>query len=348
VPERTSRALAPHPEDPAPLPAGIHRIALPTPFPIGRVNVYLLEGEPLTLVDTGCNTGTSLEALEGALRELGHAIADIDLLLLTHEHLDHIGLAEIIAHRSGCRVAAFAPLQARFDPEGAPGEAGQARIVWGTGQLERHGYPRELALGAQSVMHLGQALGSRPDIDLPLVEGDVVRAGGRDLQVLHRPGHSLSDLVFLDRADGVALSGDHILASTSPNPTLSAPLEVLRPNETTERVRSLPLYVDSIRKTAQDDLTLMLSGHGPSVGPPATLIEKRLAFHEKRSSKIGAMLTGEPQTVYDLACRMWKGVPIVQPHLTHSEVIGHLDLLADQGRAAEVVLGGGVVGFVSG
>lgn len=348
MPHRPSRALAPHPEDHAPLPAGIHRIALPTPFPIGRVNVYLLEGEPLTLVDTGCNTGTGLEALDGALRELGYALEDIELLLLTHEHLDHIGLAEIIARRSGCRVAAFSPLQGRFDPDAEPGAAGLARIVWGTAQLERHGYPRELALGAQSVMYLGQALGSRPDIDAPLVEGDVIRAGGRDLEVLHRPGHSLSDLVFVDRSEGVALSGDHVLASTSPNPTLSAPLEVPRPDETTERVRSLPLYVGSIRKTAQDDLSLMLSGHGASVGPPAELIAKRLAFHDKRAGKIGAMLTDEPQTIYDLACRMWRGVPIVQPHLTHSEVIGHVDLLVDDGRAAEVVIDQGVVGFVRG
>ncbi|MDQ8045887.1 MAG: MBL fold metallo-hydrolase [Solirubrobacteraceae bacterium] len=348
MPQRTSRALAAHPEDPAPLPAGIHRIALPTPFPIGRVNLYLLEGEPLTLVDAGCNTGTSLEALSGALRELGYALEDIELLLLTHEHVDHIGLTEIIAARSGCRVAAFSPLQIRFDPEGAPGDAVLARIMWGTAQLERHGYPHELAVGAQAVMYLGQALSSRPDITDPLAEGDVIRAGGRDLEVLHRPGHSLSDLVYVDRADGVAFSGDHVLAATSPNPTLSPPLDVPRPDETTERVRSLPLLIDSIRKTAEDGLSLMLSGHGPAVGPPAELIAKRLTFHERRATKIEAMLSDEPQTIYELACRMWRGVPILQPHLTHSELIGHVDLLTGDGRASEVPMDDGVVGFVRG
>ena len=33
--------------------AGIHRLAIPTPFAVGRVNVYLIEDEPLTLVDAG-------------------------------------------------------------------------------------------------------------------------------------------------------------------------------------------------------------------------------------------------------------------------------------------------------
>jgi glyoxylase-like metal-dependent hydrolase (beta-lactamase superfamily II) len=346
MPDRIRRALALHPEDHAPLPAGIHRIAVPTPFPIGRVNVYLLEGDPLTLVDTGVNTGTALDTLDAAFTALGYAIDDLELLVLTHEHIDHLGLAEIIARRSGCQVAAFAPLADRFDPDGNPGDL-FARIAWGTGQLERHGYPHELALGAQSAMQLGAAIGSRPAIDVPLVEGDVVRAGSRDWEVLHRPGHSLSDLVFVDRATGVAISGDHVLSSTSPNPTLAAALEVPRPDETTEREHSLCLYLASIKKTASDGFELMLPGHGPSIGPPAPLIAERLAFHEKRAAKLERMLGDAPQTVYDLACRMWKGVPIVQPHLTHSEVVGHLDVVVEAGRAAEVVIGDGVVGFVA-
>ena len=45
--------------------AGIHRLAIPTPFAVGRVNVYLIEDEPLTLVDAGPNSGTSFDELRG-------------------------------------------------------------------------------------------------------------------------------------------------------------------------------------------------------------------------------------------------------------------------------------------
>ncbi len=348
MPKHSERALASIPDDAAPLPDGIHRIALPTPFAVGRINTYLIEGDPLTLVDCGVNTGVALDTLEASLGELGHRIEDLELILLTHEHLDHLGLAEVLARRADCPVAAFAPLQGLFDPDTGPAAALTARLAWATAQLERGGYPSMLAVATQSSMALALSLGSRPQIDLPLVEGDVVRAGSRDWEVLHRPGHSLSDLVFAERATGVAIAGDHILSSMSPNPTLSAPHEVRQPDARTERARSLLLYLESIRKTAVDGHQLMLTGHGPSVGAPAALIEERLAFHDRRAEKIGAMLSGEPQTVYDLACRMWKNVPIVQPHLTHSEVIGHLDLLVERGQAAEVPAGEGVVGFVSG
>jgi glyoxylase-like metal-dependent hydrolase (beta-lactamase superfamily II) len=52
--------------------AGIHRLAIPTPFAVGRVNCYLLEDEPLTLIDTGPNSGKALDELQSKLAERGH------------------------------------------------------------------------------------------------------------------------------------------------------------------------------------------------------------------------------------------------------------------------------------
>src|SRR6202044_1884307 len=87
--------------------AGIHALALPTPFLVGRVNCYLIEDEPLTLVDTGPNSGTSLDQLETGLAALGHRIEDLELIVLTHQHMDHLGLVGILARRSGAQIAAW-------------------------------------------------------------------------------------------------------------------------------------------------------------------------------------------------------------------------------------------------
>ena len=89
--------------------AGIHLLSLPTPFLVGRVNLYLVQDEPLTLFDTGPNSGTTLDELEQALAGHGHAIEDLELIVLTHQHIDHVGLLEILSRRSGAEVAAFAP-----------------------------------------------------------------------------------------------------------------------------------------------------------------------------------------------------------------------------------------------
>ena len=87
------------------LEGGIRRLQIPTPFAVGRVNCYLLEDDPLTLVDTGPNSGKSLDELERQLGELGHTIQDLELILVSHQHLDHTGLLEILASRSGAEVA---------------------------------------------------------------------------------------------------------------------------------------------------------------------------------------------------------------------------------------------------
>jgi glyoxylase-like metal-dependent hydrolase (beta-lactamase superfamily II) len=51
----------------------IHTIAIPTPFMVGRVNTYLVEDDPLTLVDTGPNSGKALDELEQGIAALGTA-----------------------------------------------------------------------------------------------------------------------------------------------------------------------------------------------------------------------------------------------------------------------------------
>ena len=86
---------------------GIHAVALATPFAIGRVNCYLIDDEPLTLVDTGPNSGQALDELEMWLATRGRRIEEIELIVLTHQHIDHLGLTEILSRRSGARVAAW-------------------------------------------------------------------------------------------------------------------------------------------------------------------------------------------------------------------------------------------------
>ena len=53
--------------------AGIHRLAIPTPFQVGRVNAYLIEDSPLTLLDSGPNSAKAMDELEQALAGHGHA-----------------------------------------------------------------------------------------------------------------------------------------------------------------------------------------------------------------------------------------------------------------------------------
>src|SRR5215212_9786988 len=69
-------------------------ISLPTPFYVGPVNVYLIQEEPLTLIDTGPKTKEAFEALREGLRRERVRVSDIKRIVLTHAHEDHCGLAK--------------------------------------------------------------------------------------------------------------------------------------------------------------------------------------------------------------------------------------------------------------
>src|SRR3954453_8196397 len=86
-------------------------IAIPLPLaPIGSVNVWLLRGRPLTLVDTGPRDAAALAALEEGLGAQGLRVEDIELVLATPPPVDPIGLAATIQRRSGATVAVLGAL----------------------------------------------------------------------------------------------------------------------------------------------------------------------------------------------------------------------------------------------
>src|SRR5437016_5275945 len=79
-------------------------IPIPLPF-VGSVNAWLLRGDPVTIVDTGPRSDEALDALERGLALRGMRIDDIELVIATHHHHDHVGLAATIQRRSGARIA---------------------------------------------------------------------------------------------------------------------------------------------------------------------------------------------------------------------------------------------------
>jgi glyoxylase-like metal-dependent hydrolase (beta-lactamase superfamily II) len=313
--------------------AGIHCLPIPTPFQVGRVNTYLIDDDPLTLVDTGPNSGTSLDALERALADHGRRIEDIELLVLSHQHMDHLGLASIIARRSGAEVAAFdllAPWVARY------GEAMEADDLFAARVMAEHGIPEDVRLALLAASHAYRALGAACTVTRPLAEGSALEFGDRTLRVHHRPGHSPSDTVFHDERRGILLGADHLIGHVSSNPLISRPLDVPLGDDPPERPHALEIYLASMRATREmADVELVLAGHGAPVTDHVALIDDRFRMHGRRARKIRRLLEDGPRTAYEIAGSLWGTVAVTQAYLTLSEVLGHADLLVADGRAVE-------------
>jgi glyoxylase-like metal-dependent hydrolase (beta-lactamase superfamily II) len=313
--------------------AGVHCLPIPTPFQVGRVNTYLIDDDPLTLVDTGPNSGTSLDALERALADHGRRIEDIELLVLSHQHMDHLGLASIIARRSGAQIAAFetlAPWVARY------GEAMESDDVFAAQVMADHGIPEDVRLALLAASHAYRALGAACEVTRPLADGSLLELRDRALRVWHRPGHSPSDTIFHDERRGIVLGADHLIKHISSNPLISRPLDVPLGDDPPARPPALRIYLDSLRATrAMEDVEVVLAGHGEPVLDHVALIDDRFKMHGRRARKIRRLLEDGPLTAYEIAGRLWGTVAVTQAYLTLSEVLGHADLLVADGRVVE-------------
>ncbi|HKG36607.1 MAG TPA: MBL fold metallo-hydrolase, partial [Solirubrobacterales bacterium] len=201
--------------------AGIHVLRIPTPFAVGRVNCYLLEDDPLTLIDTGPNSGKALDELGNQLRERGHSIEDLELIILTHQHIDHLGLVEILVDHSGAEVAA---IDLAVDRLADFGESSEEEDRFAGDLMRRHGIPEEVVFALQSVSRSFRGWGAKARVTRPLRDGEVMEFRDRRLRVLHRPGHSPSDTVFWDEERRILFAADHLIAHISSNPLLSRPL----------------------------------------------------------------------------------------------------------------------------
>ena len=316
--------------------AGIHRLAIPTPFQVGRVNAYLIEDSPLTLVDSGPNSGKALDELEQALAARGHAIEDIELLIVTHQHIDHFGLAGILARRSGAEVAALdrlAPFLASFS------EQAELDDVFAERLMLRHGIPADVVSALRALSQSFRGWGSAVEVSRPLADGAEIRLRDRTLRVLHRPGHSPSDTVFLDESRSILLSADHLIKHISSNPLLTRPLGPEADHADRagieERPRALMTYISSLEKTRAMDLSLVLPGHGQPIVDHVSLIDERFRLHRRRAEKIHRLIASEPRTAHEIAHELWGNIAVTQAFLTLSEVLGHVDLLLADGRVIE-------------
>ncbi len=295
----------------------IHRIEIPTPLPVGPVNAFLLSGNPLTLIDAGPKTEEAKAALEAGLTAGGHRIEDVRRIILTHGHIDHFGNAAWIQQRSGAAVYAH-------DAD-RPKLSGQR---WFVDHLKRFfteaGLPSAfLQIFVETLRGYRQSFDPLPAFT-PLGDGDTVALEDSQLRVLHCPGHSQGH-ICLYHEDGALIAGDLLLEGISPNP-------IVEFSRTGKRIPTLPQYLQSLRRVLLLNCDIAYPGHGAPISNPSARIRELIAHHEQRKEEIHGRLNRKAKTLLELCQEIYHDLDQINTMLALSEVIGHLDLLADEKR----------------
>jgi glyoxylase-like metal-dependent hydrolase (beta-lactamase superfamily II) len=305
--------------------ADVYLLPVPTPWDIGAVNVYFIDDEPPTLVDTGPWHVATLEAIEAGLRAVGRSIADLGRILLTHQHIDHWGLCAAIADRSAAEVTVIAPLAPWLEryPESIAADDALADAL-----LRDHGVPTAVRAAVRArnrgVRHAARAV----QATRLLRDGDIVPFENRVLRVHARPGHSPTDTLFHDEEHRYFFGGDHLFAGAR-----SMPVPGRGITDTAGRgwPPAFAMYLKSLRATRALNVDLALPGHGPAITDPTSVIDARLADYQARIEYVAELLAERPRTAFEVLSAR-SSPRYSELHHPLSEVLGFLDVLVDAGR----------------
>lgn len=320
--------------------------ANPVPLRVTDNNLWPfdLAGGGVLLVDAGWepdgDTGV-WQSIETQAAGLGFATADVRVVVITHEHIDHAGLTAKWV-REGARVVA--------------GQAGRRALSTGleglraqrqarTAEFVRQGMPSDLAAGLLGTRTAQQRWEACPVdlIDAAEECGPWALADGRVLRLQPAPGHTPGNLVALVEGAGDLdlCSGDTLLPTTIPTPGLHFPNAL---EGDTTRWPSLPPFLASVAALRALPITRILPGHGEGVADPQRLFTQFEAHHARRGARVRAALAAaRSATAFEVARAVFPRLPDDRIGQALTETIGHLDVLAGAGLAEAVTQGNRVV-----
>jgi glyoxylase-like metal-dependent hydrolase (beta-lactamase superfamily II) len=295
------------------------------------INAYLLDSEDgYILVDCGWGLPEVRQALEGALSEIGVRLSEIRMLIVTHFHADHFGMAGTIAHESNAKVVMHRLDWAILERTFRDVDADFARRQ---GWLARNGFQlsdRELAEWSEHVRERVRLV--RPTRELE--DDEVLTVGGRRLRVIWTPGHSPGHICLFDEEHGVVLSGDHILPGITPHVGYWG-----QPGGD-----PLGMFLESLRKVDALGAKSALPAHREPIDDLGGRIAEILAHHGEREGEILANLGQAWRSGADIAASLsWRrgkstfaSLPAMQQVLALVETLAHLEHLRGRGSVERI------------
>ena len=265
---------------------GIWRLRLPLPWPgVPHGNAFAIATDGgITLFDTGYGGEGRMQQLELALAQAGFGITDIRLLVCTHAHTDHFGLAAPIVEAAGCELWVHpawehvrrlvddpdAALDARLEVARQSGVPGWA--------LERYESSRR---GAES------GIEGVPAPDRDLVPGVEVQTDLGTWQVYETPGHAPSHVVLHQPERRLMISGDHLLGRVT---------VFFDQGHTPDPVGE---FLNSLTVVEGLETDLCLAGHGRPFRDTGAKIAAYRELVDEQLGRVRASLAAGPKTPFE-------------------------------------------------
>ncbi len=215
----------------------------------GSVNVILVRGAALTMLDAGVTRGGAFRSLRARMRAHELDPGDVAWIACTHSHWDHINASEAVQRAGAARLAAPTEEIPLIED---PGKNFRG-FLSDFGSLASEVFPYPTALARLAIMY---AWGRQPQlrVDRALEDGDDLGAG-RSIQVVALPGHTTGHAGYCIPDVSVLVTGDLIDFENSQGMDLNNPRS------------DFGMALGSLRRALELKPEILIPAHGePTVG----------------------------------------------------------------------------------
>ena len=269
----------------------IHRLEFEVEWPPGHVACYLLEGPEPVLVDAA--TPEPEDGLREALAEHGYEPADVEHLLVTHPHVDHVGQVPAVLEAGDPTVYAPAGVRERFAQDPAALEARVRR------NCEEAGFPDEQlesAVGmAVESLERDSTLLPTEAVDVWIEPGGVTDVGGLEVGAVHAPGHQADHLCYPVEVAGESalLAGDMGIQPFRP--------VVMHDGLDDGHREAFDAFYAALDRLADLDVDRVYPGHGPVHDDLAGTVERDRESLDERLEDVADLVADGVSTVPGVA-----------------------------------------------
>jgi glyoxylase-like metal-dependent hydrolase (beta-lactamase superfamily II) len=258
-------------------------------FTPDSVNMYIIKTpEGLTCIDTGWDSPPAIISLEKQLEEIGATLSDIKKVLITHAHIDHMGIIPRLKNTYGTKFYLPANemnlIKVRFSEV-------DNFLPMTDAFLKTHGVPAAELIQPEIEFPIPPDLATtQPDV--LLYNGDEVNIGEFNFRVINVPGHTPGHIAYYETNKKFIFSGDMLLPTIATNAAFHVQL-IDNP---------LKLYLDSLSTLRSLDIDLVLPGHEYVFAHPHKRIEELVRDQEKKTEVIRRMFDdGRVKTAFEIS-----------------------------------------------
>lgn len=283
------------------------------------MNTYAVEsGDGLLLLDCGTDWEPGRDAIRDGFATLGLSEDAVHTLVVSHLHLDHVGMSTRLVDDWGCDFVMHERAEKLVDSYNDTPRFVENLLHIG----HSHGVPSSI-LDAISDF-------SRPDYmpeiykpNRTVVDGEALDlGGGRVLMVIHTPGHEPSHICLRDTKTGVTFSGDHVLPRISPVIMYDGVLD-----------DPLGEYLNSLQKLVEMDIGITYPAHGTIVDQGDERARQILLHHDRRLLDMAELVREADTTAWEVMVSSFRpNLDPLQMRLAFLETVSHLEHLRLSGR----------------